>query len=81
MIFLFGVIGLTMAGNDFTHAFALSAASISNIGPVMGSLADGFSYNDLTSLSKYLIITLMLIGRLEIYAFFAILSPSVWSKR
>lgn len=81
VIFLFGVIGLTMAGNDFTHAFALSAASISNIGPVMGSLADGFSYNDLTSLSKYLIITLMLIGRLEIYAFFAILSPSVWSKR
>ena len=81
VIFLFGVIGLTMAGNDFTHAFALSAASISNIGPVMGSLAEGFSYNDLTSLSKYLIITLMLIGRLEIYAFFAILSPSVWSKR
>ncbi len=81
VIFLFGLIGLTMTGNSFMHAFALSAASISNIGPVMGSLAEGFSYNELSSLSKYIIIILMLIGRLEIYAFFAILSPSVWSKR
>jgi Trk-type K+ transport system membrane component len=50
------------------------------MGPIMGSIAQGFEYADLNLVSKYVLIVLMLIGRLEIYAFFALFSKSVWSR-
>ncbi len=79
-VFLFGVIALTMAGNDFVSSFALSAASISNVGPLMGTVAQGFSYASLDIVSKYILILLMLLGRLEIFALLAVFSPTVWRK-
>ena len=54
--------------------------NISNVGPIMGNLSQEFSYADLNMASKYILIVLMMIGRLEIYAFFAIFSYSVWSR-
>jgi Trk-type K+ transport system membrane component len=50
------------------------------MGPIMGSIAEGFSYGDLNIVSKYILMVLMLIGRLEIYAFFALFSKSVWGR-
>ncbi len=79
-VFLFGIIALTMAGNDFVSSFALSAASISNIGPIMGTVAQGFSYAELGVVSKYVLIALMLLGRLEIFALLAVFSPTVWKN-
>lgn len=79
-IFMIGIIALTMAGNDLVSSLALSAASISNIGPIMGTFAEGFSYGGLNVASKSILIALMLIGRLEIFAFFAVFSPSVWKR-
>lgn len=79
-IFLLGIIALTTAGNDFVSSFALSAASLGNLGPIMGSVANGFSYADLGVLSKSVLIVLMLLGRLEIFALLAVFSPSVWKK-
>ena len=67
-------------GNGFIVSLSLSAASISNMGPIMGSIAEGFSYGDLNIVSKYILMVLMLIGRLEIYAFFALFSKSVWGR-
>lgn len=79
-IFMIGIIALTMAGNEIISSLALSAASISNIGPIIGTFADGFSYAELNVASKSILIVLMLIGRLEIFAFFAVFSPSVWKR-
>lgn len=78
--FIFGAFALSVAGNEFMSSLALSAANISNVGPIMGNLSQEFSYADLNMASKYILIVLMMIGRLEIYAFFAIFSYSVWSR-
>lgn len=80
LIFITAAFLLSLLGNDFIFSLSLSAAAISNMGPIMGSIAEGFSYVDLNPLSKYVLIVLMLIGRLEIYAFFAMFSKSVWSR-
>jgi trk system potassium uptake protein TrkH len=75
-----GAFLLSIFGNGFIASLSLSAAAISNMGPIMGSIAQGFEYADLNLVSKYVLIVLMLIGRLEIYAFFALFSKSVWSR-
>ena len=71
---------LTVAGNSLLHSIALSAASVSNVGPIMGSVAEGFSYSALGAGSKSVLIVLMLLGRLEIYALIAVVSPTVWKR-
>lgn len=80
VIFLLGMMVLAMAGNGFVSSLALSAASLSNLGPVMGVFADGFSYAELNTASKSILMVLMLIGRLEIFAFLAVFSPAVWQR-
>jgi trk system potassium uptake protein TrkH len=80
LIFLAGAFSFSVMGNGFIVSLSLSAASISNMGPIMGSIAEGFSYGDLNIVSKYILMVLMLIGRLEIYAFFALFSKSVWGR-
>lgn len=80
LIFIAGAFLLSIFGNGFIASLSLSAAAISNMGPIMGSIAQGFEYADLNLVSKYVLIVLMLIGRLEIYAFFALFSKSVWSR-
>lgn len=80
LIFLAGAFLFSVMGNGFIVSLSLSAASISNMGPIMGSIAEGFSYGDLDVVSKYILMVLMLIGRLEIYAFFALFSKSVWGR-
>lgn len=80
VIFLLGIMLLTVAGNSLLHSIALSAASVSNVGPIMGSVAEGFSYSALGAGSKSVLIVLMLLGRLEIYALIAVVSPTVWKR-
>lgn len=80
LIFLAGALFLSLTGNGFVESLSLSAAAISNMGPIMGSIAEGFSYVELNVFSKYVLIALMLIGRLEIYAFFALFSKTVWGR-
>lgn len=80
LLFIAGAFLLSIFGNGFIASLSLSAAAISNMGPIMGSIAQGFEYADLNLVSKYVLIVLMLIGRLEIYAFFALFSKSVWSR-
>ncbi|MBO7277791.1 MAG: TrkH family potassium uptake protein [Bacteroidales bacterium] len=80
LLFLIGAFLLSLMGNGFITSLSLSAAAISNMGPIMGSIAEGFSYLELNVFSKYTLIVLMLIGRLEIYAFFALFSKTVWGR-
>jgi trk system potassium uptake protein TrkH len=80
LIFLAGALFLSLTGHGFVESLSLSAAAISNLGPIMGSIAEGFSYVELNVLSKYVLIVLMLIGRLEIYAFFSLFSKTVWGR-
>jgi trk system potassium uptake protein TrkH len=80
LIFLVGAFLLSTVGNDFNSCLTMSAANISNIGPMVGSLVKDFSYSSLNVASQIILICLMMIGRLEIYSFIAIFSKSIWGR-
>ena len=81
LIFLAGAFLFSVMGNGFIVSLSLSAASISNMGPIMGSIAEGFSYGNLNIVSKYILMVLMLIGRLEIYTILLIFNPHFWNDK
>ncbi|MCK9163198.1 MAG: TrkH family potassium uptake protein [Bacteroidales bacterium] len=80
IIFIFGAFVLTLFGNHFIPSIAMSAASISNIGPVIGYMSPETTYSALNIGSKTILMILMMIGRLEIYSFIAMFSKTIWTK-
>ena len=78
-----GAFALTLTDIGIADAFCLAAANISNLGPtpIVGTLGAGLSYTLLPTVAKWVLMVLMLAGRLEIFALLAIVSPSYWHRR
>ena len=80
MIFIAGVFFLCLFGNSLNSSIAMSIANLGNIGPVVSGYISDFSYSSLNISSQITLMFLMMIGRLEIYSFFALFSKSLWRK-
>lgn len=80
VIFALGAFFIVLIENNTTVAFSSSAAAIGNIGPAFGFLGPMDSFNSLHTLTKWILILLMLIGRLEIIPFLAILNKDLWKN-
>ena len=76
--FLVSILILSGLGMDFTSAFFAVCASLSNTGVMLTSPAGVASLSG--PVKNWLALT-MLIGRIEILAFFVILSPSYWMEK
>ena len=78
-----GAFLLTLSGSGIADAFCLAAANISNLGPspLINSLGASLDYALLPAAAKWVLMSLMLAGRLEIFALLAIVSPSYWRLR
>lgn len=78
-----GAFLLTLSGSGIADAFCLAAANISNLGPspLINSLGASLDYAMLPAAAKWVLMALMLAGRLEIFALLAIVSPSYWRYR
>ncbi|MDP8255374.1 MAG: TrkH family potassium uptake protein [Candidatus Alcyoniella australis] len=57
-----------------------AVASIGNIGPGLGLVGPGQNYAWMPSAAKWLLIALMLLGRLEIYTILILLVPATWRR-
>lgn len=70
------------SGQEFTYyeAFGISMSSLSNVGPGMGYYGPLHSWSILSPLSKVVCSVLMLIGRLEIFPLFIVLTKTFWRK-
>jgi len=77
-LFSIGTIALGYSGLGYETAVATSAASISNMGPLLDATLPIKTYADFTDFQMLISGILMLIGRVEVLAVFAILSPSLW---
>ena len=80
VIFALGAFLIVLIENNATIALSSSAAAIGNIGPAFGVLGPMDSFNSLHLLTKWVLILLMLIGRLEIIPFLAILNRDLWKN-
>ena len=79
--FIVGALGFSMFELDFESAIGLSAASLSNVGPALGSFGPVHNYSALPPLAQWWASFLMLIGRLELFTVLVILTPFFWRNR
>jgi len=78
MIFAAGILALAATGLGFPVAVAGSAASVANMGPLLDIVLSPQSYADFTTAQLSVSAILMIIGRIEVLAAFAFLSPQLW---
>lgn len=76
--FIFYVIVLLLLANnlDYITAWSATAASFNNLGPGLGAVAE--NYADLNVMSKAVLCSGMLLGRLEVFTLLVVLSPTFW---
>ena len=79
--FMIGTIVFALLGLDFESALGVSASSLGNVGPSIGSFGPMNTFFDLPLLAKWWSSFLMLLGRLELFTVLIVFTPYFWSNR
>lgn len=80
-VFLIAIISsLANAGEDMVTMFTAVASSLGNVGPGLGEVGPTGNYSGFPGLSKWLLSSLMIVGRLEILPILILLNPEVWKR-
>ena len=79
--FIIGTIVFALLGLDFESALGVSASSLGNVGPSLGSFGPMNTFFELPFLAKWWSSFLMLLGRLELFTVLIVFTPYFWSKR
>ena len=67
-------------GLDLVTATTAVAASIGNIGPGLGDVGPASNYAALPDLAKWLLSSLMIVGRLEIFPVLVLFTKDLWKR-
>lgn len=78
LLFLFGAIVLLTMGSDFDTAMGASVATLSNVGTGIGRVGPSGSYVDFSISTKWILMLLMLLGRVELFSIITLLSRGFW---
>jgi trk system potassium uptake protein TrkH len=81
LTFAISALLLSFSGLDFLTCFSAAASAISNVGPGLGDIIgpEG-NYSTLTDYSKIVLLTTMLLGRLEMLTILILFVPSFWKN-
>ncbi len=77
-VFYLMVLLLLADGLDYVTAWSATAASLNNLGPGLGAVAN--NYGELKDFSKVILCFGMLLGRLEIFTLLVLFSPTFWRR-
>jgi len=66
---------------NLLEAFSGTVAAMGNVGPGLGEVGSIGNYANLPIIAKWILSLMMLLGRLEIFAFLIIFTRSQWSKQ
>ena len=79
-VLLFGVMMVMMmaTGLDQVTAFAAVTATLNNLGPGLGDVTANF--REINDTAKWVSIAAMLLGRLEIFTLFVLVTPTFWRR-
>ena len=80
LLLALGTALLSLGGGDIVSCFSAAAASLGNIGPAFADVGPTQTYAHLAAGSKLVSLSLMILGRLEIYTMLIILTPSFWRR-
>ena len=78
ILFIIGAGILSLIGLDFMTSIGVSATSLGNIGPGLGSIDPTSTFASIPVLGKWWCAILMLIGRLELFTVLILLTPYYW---
>ena len=76
IVFGLMLIAMMMVGLDQVTAFSAVAATLNNLGPGLGEVANGFM--NMPNSAKWIAIVGMLLGRLEIFTLLVLFTPTFW---
>ena len=76
MAYMAMLLCLLATGLDITTAFTAVGASMTNLGPGLGDVAQ--TYGSISDPAKWILCLGMLLGRLEVFTLLVLLSPSFW---
>lgn len=79
--FMVGALGFSMFGLDFQSALGVSASSLGNVGPSIGSYGPMETFSQMPVLAKWWASFLMLVGRLELFTVLIVFTAYFWKKR
>ena len=77
-VFVIMMLLLMASGLDQITAFSAVAATLNNLGPGLGSVAE--NYSGVNDFSKWVLSFGMILGRLEIFTLLVLLTPAFWRK-
>jgi trk system potassium uptake protein TrkH len=80
LVYVGGVLILTLGGRDLITSIGATAATLGNIGPGFGEVGPAHNYAFLAGWEKWLLVVFMIIGRLEIYTVLILFLPEAWRK-
>ena len=80
LFFIAGSVILLATGTDFNTALGASVAALSNVGTGIGQVGPGGSYVAFPLTTKWLLMLLMLFGRVELFSLITLLSRSFWKN-
>lgn len=80
MVFIVGVLVMSLLGLNLESAMGAVAASLGNIGPGIGSVGPAETFAHLPVFGKWFLSLLMLMGRLELFTVLVLLTPAYWKN-
>jgi len=80
LVFILGAVLLLATGVDFNTALGASVATLSNVGTGIGLVGPGYSYVAFPIAVKWILMLLMLLGRVELFSLITLLSRSFWKN-
>lgn len=78
MVFLVGVLFISLENYDLMTSISAVAATLNNVGPGLSLLGPKFNYSFFGDASKLWLTLMMLLGRLELYTIIALFAPRRW---
>jgi len=80
LVYVAGVVILTLGGRDLVTSVGATAATLGNIGPGLGLVGPTSNYSLMLGWEKWLLMLFMLIGRLEIFTVLVLFLPEAWRR-
>ncbi|PVZ86285.1 Trk system potassium transporter TrkH [Serratia sp. S1B] len=78
LVFIVSMLAIIATGVDEFSAFAAVTATLNNLGPGLGVVADNFT--TMPPASKWILVLTMLFGRLEVFTLLVLFTPTFWRE-
>lgn len=80
LVFGLGALVMAVMGYDIESSIGASIACLGNIGPAWGEFGPTDDYAQIPIIGKWVLILMMMVGRLEIFTVLIIFTPAFWKQ-